>query len=1246
MASIRGKIINPVSTSGRVISEIEAPVNVRLDVDMNYQSSSTSTFLETERALFLPTDLSNIDNIFLLSKPEKFGNAIFRNRLTEKNLPLYFSGNSSDPIMDVDIIPNNLIRYIDGGKKYQLLASRNESNNYGWEPVSNRELYSHIERSDFDSFDFPQVTIRGVRKIPATTADTLCGPVTYTGYSYDRLNYNWFFGRNAGITFNPIITGGTPISLSGTMVSQEGVSSISNREGDLLFYTNGETVYTSGNTIMVNGTGLSSSGTSTQSCIIVPKPDSNKYYIFTTDYDGNPNGFEYSIVNMELQGGDGQVETKNIKLINSPVTEKVTACRHSDGESYWIITHTSGDTNFYSYKLSSSGLTGPTTTSIGTTHSTSRGYMKTSPNGEKLISLLYDEDIIDIFDFESSAGTLSNFLTITGMTFDVGPYGLEFSSDSSKFYVSEGAGEKVYQFDLSYTSSTEILNNVIEVGNVSGSNLGALQLAPDERIYVADYDKTKLHVIHRPNGLGVQCNFETEGYSLNEGNSIGCPSGFNLNPDDTQCFSSTTTSVTVNGTVYTAYTGNVDTGYSFNGARFYFQRPESEFPLQLTGISDTLRTNDGTTISPDAVNTTSPLWASLTTTTNGRLNNVGVWGTPATSPNNPVGEFIGFSFCLDIDVSGTYLIGLSADNRSRFRINGELIYTSEPLNTGNNADLRLWRVFEYELMSGQNIIEMEAINDGAQASFGCEVYSGTVQQISGYTTESQLEPHILFSTKDYRYETNGNVVKLFDLGESSGYSCPTGYTLDNCTDTPFCIKTIYTATTFTGQTSLWGLPNIITNNSLSCDRGVYIVNRTSRTGYLLEFLVNNVNDVVIPKNLSYYGEIYKYDTNLSLFTKDAVNTISLEHSKLTGDTVNEVFIPLNEIGEGEFLIKSYWNYDINTLLYKQLKKTKSSVDTYKRGELYGLYTPETDWYFISLYEADKPLFNNNFAPTPGGISNLNVSSILTTSGVTKYFYSNLSEPIVSYNGSVLAKNIEYSASTSGTSKYLELLFSPLDKQILTIAYVSDGTTDDLLTDLYTIRGSIKSGSTGTQLSTDRVFYNTTQNKYEFYLLSEPITDVIITINGSVLSKNIEYYISSSNSRRIILEETLKIGDIIECFYTPKSPVNGRISNNQPNINWSINNAPTNINGRFIVEYADINDKEFNTILYSGITDYIINQKTYNSLVSLTNAVAGDKFVYRVKNEKFYYPISGETIYSFRYSDVNEIEITSNNGNTY
>ena len=60
-------------------------------------------------------------------------------------------------------------------------------------------------------------------------------------------------------------------------------------------------------------------------------------------------------------------------------------------------------------------------------------------------------------------------MTLTGITYDIGPYGLEFSSDSSKFYVSEGAGDKIYQFDLTYTAATDMMEIiVIELPIISG----------------------------------------------------------------------------------------------------------------------------------------------------------------------------------------------------------------------------------------------------------------------------------------------------------------------------------------------------------------------------------------------------------------------------------------------------------------------------------------------------------------------------------------------------------------------------------------------------------------------------------------------------------------------------------------------------------------------------------------------------------------------------------------------------------
>ena len=45
MSKINGKITNPVSVVGDVITEIESPINLNVGTDMNYQASSLSTFL-------------------------------------------------------------------------------------------------------------------------------------------------------------------------------------------------------------------------------------------------------------------------------------------------------------------------------------------------------------------------------------------------------------------------------------------------------------------------------------------------------------------------------------------------------------------------------------------------------------------------------------------------------------------------------------------------------------------------------------------------------------------------------------------------------------------------------------------------------------------------------------------------------------------------------------------------------------------------------------------------------------------------------------------------------------------------------------------------------------------------------------------------------------------------------------------------------------------------------------------------
>ena len=111
-------------------------------------------------------------------------------------------------------------------------------------------------------------------------------------------NNNWYFGLNAGITFN---TNPPSALTNGQLNTFEGCAAISDNAGNLLFYTDGTTVYNKLHAIMTNGSALFGHLSSTQSAIIVPLPGSNTiYYIFTLDAFAGTHGVCYSIVDMTL----------------------------------------------------------------------------------------------------------------------------------------------------------------------------------------------------------------------------------------------------------------------------------------------------------------------------------------------------------------------------------------------------------------------------------------------------------------------------------------------------------------------------------------------------------------------------------------------------------------------------------------------------------------------------------------------------------------------------------------------------------------------------------------------------------------------------------------------------------------------------------------------------------------------------------------------------------------------------------
>ncbi|GGG25199.1 hypothetical protein GCM10011532_05690 [Christiangramia forsetii] len=361
----------------------------------------------------------------------------------------------------------------------------------------------------------------------------------------------WYFGDRAGLNFSS----GSPVPLTnGQLQTIEGSATISDRDGNLLFYTQGNTVFTRQHNIMPNGEELKGNVSSTQSAIIVPRPGNPlKYFIFTVDkpdyfrIQNDPiEGVHYSEVDMTLNSGRGAIipNRKNIHLVtydpNDPLeneyksSEKISSVISGNCISYWVVTQLSN--KFYAFNVSSEGVNStPVISTIPTSfpplitdnnlNLTAPGYMKISPDGKKIAIAFTGTSLgnssngtkssgkVYLYDFNDVTGKVTNENLILNNTY---PYGVEFSADSKKLYTTANtynnrdqlqSGE-LYQFDLERINIGASKSLI----NTSNNVAGALQLAIDGKIYRAGYPQSSGAVHH--NFLSVINNPEANASSV------------------------------------------------------------------------------------------------------------------------------------------------------------------------------------------------------------------------------------------------------------------------------------------------------------------------------------------------------------------------------------------------------------------------------------------------------------------------------------------------------------------------------------------------------------------------------------------------------------------------------------------------------------------------------------------------------------------------------------------------------------
>lgn len=353
----------------------------------------------------------------------------------------------------------------------------------------------------------------------------------------------WYFGNYAGLNFNT----NPPTALTNSVMSTyEGSSSIADKNGNLLFYTDGITVWNKNHQIMTNGTGLLGHPSSSHSALIIKHPDLDSVYIiFTTSNFGSSDGACYSIVNMKLSAQLGTVTTKNIKLVNVSA-EKIAAINHANLRDIWIAIPAYGTDSIYTFLVTPSGinLNAVKNRTGSVLKGTNYGQIKFSNNALKLAFINTADSTLGVSDFNNSTGVISNTRFIYGFT---NLYGLEISPNSQYLYISEEWSKKLSQCYIPSLST----NRSIVCGTIDSNTLkpyGQLQLGPDKKIYSALFGSGYIGVIHEPNNHYSKCDYIRDAIYLNGKNNIfGLPTFFQsffseigVVTSDTVCFGDST----------------------------------------------------------------------------------------------------------------------------------------------------------------------------------------------------------------------------------------------------------------------------------------------------------------------------------------------------------------------------------------------------------------------------------------------------------------------------------------------------------------------------------------------------------------------------------------------------------------------------------------------------------------------------------------------------------------------------------
>ncbi len=344
----------------------------------------------------------------------------------------------------------------------------------------------------------------------------------------------WVFGDKAGVDF----TSGNPIPFQSAIEGLgEASASVTDKDGRLLFYTEGSIVWNRDHQVMPNGTNLTPvisttlytpTSSTAQGALIIPKPGTtDQYYVFSLTSmeqaaQGNAGKLYCSVVDMSLNGGLGDVvATHKGRYIASDLSERLTAVV-GDRCNIWVLT-CGMDALIRAFEVTHAGVdTTPVISPVGIMQDFT-GRMSVSPDGRKLAATKCSIPItgsmgLMLFDFDISTGLASSPVQLLD---NYGGYGVCFSPDNSKLYMYRDLS--IYQYDLSNPAPAAIRASGTRLGDCGVADI---KLGPDGKVYF----RTNMHVagsvatfgvIHNPNLQGAAAGYQNNIFSTLTSASFG-----------------------------------------------------------------------------------------------------------------------------------------------------------------------------------------------------------------------------------------------------------------------------------------------------------------------------------------------------------------------------------------------------------------------------------------------------------------------------------------------------------------------------------------------------------------------------------------------------------------------------------------------------------------------------------------------------------------------------------------------------